>query len=58
MFIFLLFQVRKVCVVKPINHGAKILSLQRPNDNRDLFWRPLRESGLHDLVYLGYTTVP
>ena len=45
-------------VVKPINHGAKILSLQRPNDNHDWFWRPLRESGLHDLVYLGYAIVP
>jgi hypothetical protein len=59
MFIFLLlFQVRKLHVVKPINHGAKILSLRRPNDNQDWFWRPLRESGLHDLVYLGYATVP
>jgi hypothetical protein len=58
MFIFLLFQVRKACVVKPINHGAKILSLGRPNDNQRWFWDPLRESGLHDLVYLGYATVP
>ena len=45
-------------VVKPINHGAKILSLQRPNVYQDWFWRPLRESGLHDLVYLGYATMP
>jgi len=58
MFILLLFQVRKVHVVKPINHRTKILSLRRPNDNQDWFWCPLRESGLHDLVYLGYTTVP
>jgi len=57
MFIFLLFQVCKVRVVKPINHEANILSLRRPNDNQDWFWRPLRESGLHVLVYLGYTNV-
>ncbi|XP_024630712.1 protein MAINTENANCE OF MERISTEMS-like [Medicago truncatula] len=50
--------VRKLRVVKPINHGAKILSLGRPNGNQDWFWDPLRESGLHDLVYLGYATVP
>jgi len=58
MFIFFLFHVRKVRVVKPINRGDKILSLRRPNDNQDWFWRPLRESGLHDLVYLGYVTMP
>jgi len=58
MFILLLFQVRKVRVVKPINHGAKILSLRRPNNNADWFWGPLKENGLHDLVYLGYATVP
>jgi len=51
MFIFLLFQVRKVRIVKPINHGAKILSLRRPNDNAKWFWGPLKESGLHDLVF-------
>jgi len=58
MFIFLLFQVRKTRVVKQINHGAKILSLGRPNGNQDWFWSPLRESGLHDLVFLGYAIVP
>jgi len=58
MFIFLLFQVRKVRVVKATNHRNKILSLGRPNENQNWFWGPLRESGLHDLVYLGYTTVP
>ena len=58
MFIFLLFQVRKVRVVKAINHGNKILSLGRPNENQNWFWGPLRESGLHDLVYLGYTIMP
>jgi len=58
MFIFLLFQVRKTRVVKSINHGAKILGLGRPNDNQRWFWDSLRESGLHDLVYLGYATVP
>jgi len=58
MFIFLLFQVRKVRVVKAINHGNKILSLGRPNDNQNWLWGPLRESGLHDLVYQGYATVP
>jgi hypothetical protein len=47
-----------VRVVKPINHGAKILSLGRPNDNQRWFWDPLKESGLHDLVYLGYAIVP
>nr|ABD32773.1 hypothetical protein MtrDRAFT_AC151522g16v2 [Medicago truncatula] len=50
--------IRKLRVVKSINHGAKILSLGRPNGNQDWFWDPLRESGLHDLVYLGYATVP
>lgn len=50
--------VRKLRVVKPINHGAKILSLGRPNGNHDWFWDPLRQSGLPDLVYLGYATVP
>nr|ABN09180.1 IMP dehydrogenase/GMP reductase, putative [Medicago truncatula] len=50
--------VRKLRVVKRINHGAKILSLGRPNGNHDWFWDPLRESGLHDLDYLGYATVP
>lgn len=34
------------------------MSLGRLNRNQDWFWDPLRESGLHDLVYLGYTTVP
>ena len=58
MFIFLSFQVRKVWIVKPINHGAEILSLRRPNEHADWFWGKLRESGLHDLVYLGYATVP
>jgi len=47
-----------VRVVKPINHRAKILSLRHPNDNQDWFWHPIRASGLHDLVYLGYATVP
>jgi len=46
-----------VRVVKAINHGAKILSLRRPNDNQEWFCGPLRESGLHDLVYTGYATV-
>ncbi|RHN76926.1 hypothetical protein MtrunA17_Chr1g0149191 [Medicago truncatula] len=50
--------VRKLRVVKPINHGPKILSLGRPNGNQDWFWDPLRQSRLHDLVYLGYATVP
>jgi len=58
MFIFLLFQVRKMRVVKAINHGNKILSLGLPNEHQRWFWDPLRESGLHDLVYLGYATVP
>jgi hypothetical protein len=47
-----------VRVVNPINHGAKILNLRHPNDNANWFWGPLQESGLHDLVYLGYVTVP
>jgi len=58
LIIFLLFQVRKLRVVKPINHGAKISSLRRPNEHQRWFWDPLRESGLYDLVYLGYATVP
>jgi len=58
MFIFLLFQVRKVRVVKAINHGNKILSFGRPNENQNWFWGLLRESRLHDLVYLGYATMP
>jgi len=58
MFILLLFQVCKVPIVKPINHGAKILSLRRPNDNAEWFWGPFRDSGLQDLVYLGYVIVP
>jgi len=58
MFIFLLFQWRNIRCVKPINHGVKILSLGRPNNNQRWFWDPLRESGLHDLVFLGYATVP
>jgi len=57
MIIFLLFQVCKVRIVKPINHGDKILSLRRPNENADWFWGKVRESGLHDLVYMGYATV-
>jgi len=47
-----------VRVVKAINHDNKILSVGRPNENQNWFWGPLRESGLHDLVYLGYATVP
>jgi len=47
MFIFLLFQVRKVRVVKSINHENNILSLGRPNEHQRWFWDPLRESGLH-----------
>ena len=58
MFIFILFKVRNVRVVKAINHGHKILSFGRPNENQNWFWGPLRENGLHDLVYLGYATVP
>ena len=58
MFIFLLFQCRKKRYVKPINHGAKILSLGRSNENAEWFWGPLKESGLHDLVFLGYATMP
>jgi len=42
MFIFLLFQVCKVRVVKPINHGAKILSLRRQNENVDWILGPLK----------------
>jgi len=57
-FYFLLFQVRKVRYVKAINHGAKILNLRCPNENTQLFWGPLEESGLHDLVHTGYATVP
>lgn len=49
---------REIRYVKPINHGFKILSLGRPNGNQRWFWDPLKESGLHDLVFLGYTTVP
>jgi len=45
-------------VVKAINHRNKILSLRRPSKHQNWFWNPLRESGLHDLVYLGYATVP
>ena len=44
--------------VKAINHGAKILNLRRSNENQNWFWSPLRDSGLHDLVYTGYNTVP
>ena len=55
---FLLFQIRKKRKVKPINHGAKILELRRPHDNAEWFWGPLKASGLHDLVYTGYATVP
>jgi len=58
MFIFLLFQVRKVRVVKAINHENKILSLGCPNENQNWFWGLLRKSGLHDLVYLGYAIMP
>ncbi|XP_039690598.1 protein MAIN-LIKE 1-like [Medicago truncatula] len=50
--------VRKTRVLKPINHGAKILTLGRPNANENWFWDALQQSGLHDLVYLGYSTVP
>nr|ABO79400.1 IMP dehydrogenase/GMP reductase, putative [Medicago truncatula] len=50
--------VRKTRVLKPINHGAKILTLGRPNGNKNWFWDALQQSGLHDLVYLGYSTVP
>jgi len=45
-------------VVKAINQGNKILSLRRPNEHQRWFWDPLKESGLHDLVYLGYATMP
>jgi len=34
------------------------LGLGRPNENQNWFWGLFRESGLHDLVYLGYATVP
>jgi len=37
MFIFLLFQIRNVRVVKAINHGNKILSLGHPNENQNWF---------------------
>jgi len=57
-FLLLLFQVRKVRTVKPINHGAKIMNLRRPSSNQHWFYGPLKESGLLDLVYLGYATVP
>ncbi|XP_039688062.1 protein MAINTENANCE OF MERISTEMS-like [Medicago truncatula] len=50
--------VRNTRVLKPINHGAKILTLGRPNGNENWFWDALQQSGLHDLVYLGYSTVP
>jgi len=45
MFIFLLFQIRNVRVVKAINHGNKILSLGHSNENQNWFWGPLKESG-------------
>jgi len=47
-----------VCVVKPINHGVKILSLRRPPNNQNWFYGPLQASRLHDLVYTGYAIVP
>jgi len=34
------------------------LDLRRPHDNQEWFWGPLRVSGLHDLVYTRYATVP
>jgi len=58
MLIFYYYFRFKVRIVKPINHGAKILSLRRPNDNANSFWGLLKETRLHDLVYLGYVTVP
>jgi len=58
MYIFQLFQCRKTRVLKPINHEAKILNIGFPNNNQRWFWDPLRESGLHDLIFLGYATVP
>lgn len=40
-----------------INHGAKVADLQRPHMNQLWFWDPIRASGLHDLLYTGYSTV-
>jgi len=54
---FLLFQIRKERNVKLINHGAKLLELQRPYHNKNWFWDPLRMSGLHNLIYTSYANV-
>ena len=45
MLIFYYYFRFKVRIVKPINHGAKILSLRRPNENADWFWGKLGRAG-------------
>jgi len=34
------------------------LDLRRPHDNQKWFWDPMRASGLHDFIYIGYVNVP
>lgn len=54
---FLLFQICKERKVKVTNHRAEILDLRHPHLNQNWFWDPLRNSWLHDLVYIGYNNV-
>jgi len=42
---------------KCINSGRKVRELSLPEEGLNWFWDPMEASGLHDLIYTGYSTV-
>ena len=40
-----------------INAGKKLRELGKPEDGLRWFWDPVEASGLHDLIYIGYSSV-
>jgi len=42
---------------KCINAGRKVRELSKPEKGLRWFWDPVEASGLHDLIYIGYSTV-
>jgi hypothetical protein len=42
---------------KSINAGKRMKELDKPEAGLRWFWEPVEGSGLHDLIYTGYSTV-
>jgi hypothetical protein len=40
-----------------VNSGRKVRELSKPGDTLRWFWDPVEASGLHDFIYIGYSSV-